>query len=77
MGETTLADCPVGLFLNRYGCLCLKTEYGDNKGRIDAYIVASGEFFWGDQPQTIESQRRQMVRPITDEEVAAFVASMP
>lgn len=72
----TLAECPIGLFVNGYGGLCLKTEYGNNEGRIDAYIVASGEFFWGDEPQTIANQRRQMVRPVTDEEVAAFLASL-
>lgn len=59
----TLAACPIGLFM----CgdeLCLKTEYGNNEGRIDAYIVSSGEFFWGAAPQTIASQRAQMVRPL-------------
>lgn len=61
--ETTLADCPIGLFLAD-GHLCLKTEYGNNEGRIDAYIVESGEFFWGDPPQTIASQRAQIVTPV-------------
>ena len=61
--RVTLVQCPIGLFM----CgdeLCLKTEYGNNEGRIDAYIVSSGEFFWGDAPQTITSQRAQMVRPV-------------
>ena len=58
-----LINCPVGLFLYR-GQLCLKTEYGNNQGRLDAYIVSSGEFFWGDAPQTIESQRAQLVTPV-------------
>lgn len=62
--RTTLARCPIGLFECR-GELCLKSEYGSNEGRIDAYIVSSGEFFWGDQPQTIASQRAQLVRPVT------------
>ncbi|MFD1477443.1 hypothetical protein, partial [Ancylobacter polymorphus] len=61
---TTLAECPVGLFLSDGGELCFKSEYGDNNGRIDAYIVRSGEFFWGAPPQTIASQRRQVVRPV-------------
>lgn len=43
----SLASCPIGLFMSEGGELCLKTEYGDNDGRIDAYIVSSGEFFWG------------------------------
>lgn len=58
-----LDECPVGLFL----CgetLALKTEYGNNEGRIDAYIVSSGEFFWGTAPQTIQSQRAQIVQPL-------------
>lgn len=66
----TLADCPIGLFLADSGELCLKSEYGNNEGRIDAYIVSSGEFFWGAAPQTIASQRMQMVRPV-DVEISA------
>lgn len=61
--EMTLAECPIGLFMC-HGELCLKTEYGTNEGRIDAYIVSSGEFFWGEQPQTIANQRKQMVTPV-------------
>lgn len=60
----TLAECPIGLFLSEGGELCLKTEYGNNEGRIDAYIVSSGEFFWGSAPQTIPNQRAQMVTPV-------------
>lgn len=59
----TLAACPIGLFMAG-GELCLKTEYSDNEGRIDAYIVSSGEFFWGSAPQTIANQRQQMVSPV-------------
>ena len=62
--KVALAACPVGLFVSAAGALCLKTEYGSNDGRIDAYIVSSGEFFWGNRPQTVASQRRQMVRPV-------------
>ena len=58
----SLASCPIGLFMLKGGLLCLKTEYGNNEGRIDAYIVSSGEFIWGDPPQTISSQREQQVR---------------
>jgi len=59
-----LEDCPIGLFWTDGGELCLRTEYGNNEGRIDAYIVSSGEFFWGKSPQTIASQRAQMVQPV-------------
>lgn len=62
--QVTLAECPIGLFKSDSGELCLKTEYGNNEGRIDAYIVSSGEFFWGAAPQTIASQRAQMVTPV-------------
>lgn len=64
MSKVTLADCPIGLFLADSGELCLKTEYGSNDGRIDAYIVSSGEMFWGSPPQTIASQRAQLVTPV-------------
>ena len=59
----SLAECPIGLFLHG-NTLGLKTEYSNNEGRIDAYIVESGEFFCGDQPQTVASQRSQMVVPL-------------
>jgi len=60
----TLTDCPIGLF--RYGGeLCLKTEYGSNEGRIDAYIVSSGEFFWGGT-NTPAAQRKVMVEPVSE-----------
>lgn len=75
-----LVECPIGLFFyeHEHGrVLCLKTEYGNNKGRIDAYIVASGEFFWGAAPQTIASQRAQMVRPVPLAAVEAALAARP
>lgn len=71
----TLLDCPVGLFLNSFGYVCLKTEYGNNEGRIDAYIVDSGEFFWGEHPQTIANQRQQLVTPLTCEPTALAKAT--
>ena len=60
--SVALADCPIGLFLCN-GELCLKTEYGDNDGRIDAYIVSSGEFFWG-EAKTKADQRKVLVTPV-------------
>lgn len=66
----TLVQCPIGLFMAGDE-LCLKTEYGNNEGRIDAYIVSSGEFFWGTAPQTIANQRMQMVEPIDAEALLA------
>jgi hypothetical protein len=73
MDEVSLAECPVGLFWCG-DTLALKTEYGNNDGRIDAYIVDSGEFFWGEAPQTIASQRAQRVVPI-DTDIARTLLS--
>jgi len=62
-GAVKLKDCPIGLFTSEHGALCLKTEYGDNEGRIDAYIVDSGEFFWGGTNNAAE-QRQVLVTPV-------------
>lgn len=70
---TTLALCPIGLFKSEDGELCLKTEYGNNEGRIDAYIVSTGEFFWGAAPQTIANQRRQQVLPVPWKHVGRLI----
>jgi hypothetical protein len=48
----TLAECPPGLFMTPDFHIGLKTEYGyrgDEDGRYypEAYVGASGEFFWG------------------------------
>lgn len=63
-GKVTLAECPIGLFISEPGYLCLKSEYGNNAGRIDAYMVDGGSFFWGDHPQTVANQRAQIVQPV-------------
>lgn len=62
----TLEACPPGLFIaDAYNTLGMKSEYRTEQGAIEAYIVESGEFFWGDNPQTVERQRAQIVRPIS------------
>lgn len=72
-----LADCPIGLFYSMDGELCLKTEYGGNNGRIDAYIASSGEFFWGGA-KTPGEQRQVFVRPVDlDEANSRLAASQP
>jgi hypothetical protein len=43
--ECTLSQCPPGLFLHGDD-LGFKTEYSDVNGS-EAYVVASGEYFWG------------------------------
>lgn len=43
--KVTFGVAPVGLF-DFEGTLCVKTEYS-HQGRPEAYIVDSGEYFWG------------------------------
>ncbi len=64
----TLEKCPIGLFIsknNEGDELCLKTEYGNNAGRIDCYIVNSGEFFWGGA-KTNDELRKILVYPVCE-----------
>ena len=56
-------ECPIGMFMSDDGELCLKTEYG-----LEAYIVSSGERFWGGV-DTSEELRHVMVRPVDVEPV--------
>lgn len=44
--------------------LCVKTEYRTERGAIEAYIVSSGEFFWGGTDQ-VALQRRILVQPVS------------
>lgn len=49
--RTRLRNCPPGLFVFD-GTLCFKSEYSTNENAIageggDAYVVESGEYFWG------------------------------
>ncbi|GEP12142.1 hypothetical protein [Methylobacterium gnaphalii] len=60
----SLEVCPIGPFLSDNGTLCLKTDYENNEGWINAYIVSSGEFFWGEQPKSVSRQRASRVRPV-------------
>lgn len=61
-----LIDAPVGLFLWN-GQMCLKTKYTEEWG-VEAYIVSSGETFWGDA--TTASERNKLeVTPIEAEPV--------
>ena len=58
-----LKDCPIGLFITEQKTLCVKTEYGN-----EAYIVWSGERFWG-CAKTIEEIGEVLVLPISDKVV--------
>lgn len=55
-----LRDCPIGLFMAG-DTLCVKTEYGND----DAYIVWSGERFWGGA-KTYDEIGNALVLPIDD-----------
>lgn len=41
-----LDECPPGLFLHG-GTLGFKSEYRTPMGKVEAYVVESGDFFWG------------------------------
>lgn len=59
--ECTLGQCPPGLFL--YGDdFGFKTEYNDANGP-EAYVVASGEYFWGGTDDK-EVRRNLKVTPV-------------
>jgi hypothetical protein len=69
-----LSECPIGLFWHE-GDLCLKTEYHRENGSIEAYVVESGESFWGPAPQTVASLRACRVLPIsTDDAIRRLIA---
>lgn len=53
-----LRDYPKGLFVTEDNTLCVKTEYGN-----EAYIVWSGEYFWGGA-KTKEAKRGIQILPI-------------
>lgn len=57
-----LDECPPGLFLAG-NCLGFKAEYRNEKGACEAYIVSSGEFFWGGA-KTVEDREALTVTPV-------------
>ena len=61
-GLVRLDECPVGLFMF-HETLCLKTEYRTSAGKVEAYIVESGEFFAGAEPDPVKHSAL-MVKPI-------------
>ena len=58
----TLANCPPGLFMSPDGYMGLKTEYANERGGSEAYVVASGEYWWGGE-HTHETREKQLVWP--------------
>ena len=68
--KVRLDNAPVGLFKSEIGTICLKTEYGeivtDEKGtfiKVDAYIVDTGEYFWGGA-ETSRARNDLLVTPL-------------
>ena len=57
-----LIDAPIGLFMSKEGVMCLKTEYIADWG-VEAYIVSSGEIFWGGA-KTAEERNNLEVTPV-------------
>ena len=62
-GKIRLGDLPNGSLFTYNGTLALKSEYSTNEGVIEAYIVGSGEFFWGGTA-TGKDQRNLLVRRV-------------
>ena len=57
-----LDQCPPGLFIFG-GCLGFKSEYRSEAGGIEAYVVVSGEFFWGGA-KSHDERNLLMVTPV-------------
>jgi ADP-ribose pyrophosphatase YjhB (NUDIX family) len=72
--EYRLEDLPVGLFLHG-DTLCMKTEYRTEQGAIEAYIVSSGEFFWGGA--TPHYQPKLMVTSLKVDESIDIIDDIP
>jgi len=70
-----LDQCPPGLFIAG-DCLGFKSEYRNEKGTCEAYVVASGEFFWGGA-KTAEDREALIVTPVEVMDASAFrIASL-
>ena len=66
--KVTLLDLPAGTMFSydcSYGgkCIAMKSEYFHPNGGVEAIILGSGEFFWGDA-KTAKELNRLMVQPL-------------
>lgn len=61
--EVMLCDLPNGSLFKCGDTYGLKTEYNTDKGAIEAFIIGSGEMFWGGTNDA-ESQRKILVQEI-------------
>ena len=46
-GKVKLGELKAGKLFMYNGTIALKSEYRTEKGAVEAYIVGSGEMFWG------------------------------
>jgi len=81
MRRVKLGNCPEGLFIFDGKHIGLKTEYvtttSDGRRQSDAYVVASGEYFWGGA-KTAEEREKLLVTPIPyDAAISAFLPPPP
>lgn len=63
MEKITLEDLPNGSLFIYENCLALKSEYVADSGAIEAYIVGTGEMFWGGT-NNAEDQRKLKVTQV-------------
>lgn len=66
--KVTLWDLPAGTMFSYtspkgYTCIALKSEYFHPHGGVEAVILGSGEFFWGDA-HTAKELNQLMVQPL-------------
>jgi hypothetical protein len=61
----SLEELPAGSLFYYNNTLCLKTEYKSEGGAIEAFIVGSGEMFWGGTKDAA-SQRKLMISPVSN-----------
>lgn len=67
--KVTLDDLPCGtLFAFGDDCIVVKGEYRCDNGLIEAFIIDSGEQFWGGA-KTAKEQNELLVQPLEIEEV--------
>lgn len=71
----SLDECPEGLFLFN-GTLCFKSEYHTQSqvtgySQCDAYVVSSGEYFWGGA-STAKERGALLVEPVAADIIDAI-----
>lgn len=64
MGEISLNNLGAGELFIHGGTIGLKSEYRTDSGAIEAFIVGTGEMFWGGT-NTGDKQRELLVKPFS------------